>query len=295
MAREHAGERTQQDDCDNRSVDYHDRTAQRLSRRHGSRFRHGAAIGVDQASFDPVDLDRRVAGCRTLGRVLGADRARDGTEFDSWSAGVQAQFDPILNPYGGWLFGMVLVAVLGVTSVTSEYGSRMIRTSFIVNPRRNQVFAAKATIVTLLGVAISAITIPGMFLISQPIYRFYGLETDSVTDHDAARFLIIAGIMDGLFILIPFSFAWLLRGAASAITISLGFAVLPCMLTPIVPLWVQENMFRYLPENARDGLIGVLKIDAPTYLHQTPAIIVVALWFAGSVAAAAVTMNRRDV
>jgi hypothetical protein len=158
------------------------------------------------------------------------------------------------------------------------------------------VFAAKASVLALLGLGITLIAIPGMFLIAQPIYRHYGLESASVTDHEAARYLITAVILQGLICtLIPFSFAWLLRGTDSAITTSIGFAVLPWMLTPLVRLWVKENVFSYLPDNAKDRLLGVLKSDADTYLGQSTAIIVVAAWIIGLLVTSAIVMNRRDV
>lgn len=219
-----------------------------------------------------------------------------GLTHDGWNDTIRNNFDPILNTLGGWLFGMILVISLAVTSVTSEYSSRMVRTTFIVNPRRFQVFAAKAIVLALVGLGTTLIAIPGMFLIAQPIYRHYGLESVSITDHEAARYLITAVILQGLICtLIPLSFGWLLRGTASAITTSLGFAVLPWTLTPIVPLWVKENVFRYLPDNAKDRLLGVLKSDADTYLGQTTAIIVIAAWIIALLVTSAIAMNRRDV
>lgn len=219
-----------------------------------------------------------------------------GLTEDPWNDGIRPSFDPVISAMGGWIFGMILAIVLGVTSVSAEYGSRMIRTTFIANPRRYQVFAAKAIVVGLLGMTISAIAIPGMFLVSQPIYRAYGIESASITDAEALRYILIAGLLQGVFYtLIPFSIAWLLRSAASAIALSLGFSILPWMLTPLVPHWVQVNVFRYLPDNARDSLIGLLEIDAPTYLGQTPAIIAIAVWIVGLLVVAAVVMNRRDV
>lgn len=219
-----------------------------------------------------------------------------GLTEDPWNDGIRPSFDPVISAMGGWIFGMILAIVLGVTSVSAEYGSRMIRTTFIANPRRYQVFAAKAIVVGLLGMTISAIAIPGMFLVSQPIYRAYGIESASITDAEALRYILIAGLLQGVFYtLIPFSIAWLLRSAASAIALSLGFSILPWMLTPLVPHWVQVNVFRYLPDNARDSLIGLLETDAPTYLGQTPAIIAIAVWIVGLLVVAAVVMNRRDV
>lgn len=219
-----------------------------------------------------------------------------GLTHDSWNDTVAARFDPILTTLSGWLFGMIVVITLAVTSVTSEYGSRTIKTTFILNPQRNRVFAAKAAVLALLGLAITAAALPGMFLVSQPIFAHYGLATASVRDHDAQRYLIAVVILQGLICtLIPFSFAWLLRGAASAITTALGFAVLPWMLTAVVPAWVSAHVFRFMPDNAKDSILGVSKSDAVTHLSQTPAMIVVAVWILGLLALAALAVNRRDV
>jgi hypothetical protein len=219
-----------------------------------------------------------------------------GLTFDSWGTSAQAQFDPVLTPMSGWLFGIVLLTVLGVTTVTAEYSSRLIRTTFIGNPRRLRVFAAKAAVVAMLGVAIGAVSVPAMFLISQPIYGHYGLETASITDSAAIRLLLATVLGQALiYTLIPFSFAWLLRGTASAITVSLGFLFLPWTLGAILPAWLQHNLLRYLPDMAADSLSGLTKSDASTYLGQTPAMLVVAIWLTGVLVVAAVILQRRDV
>jgi hypothetical protein len=219
-----------------------------------------------------------------------------GLTYDTWSADVQAGFDPVLTTMSGWLFGIILLVVLGVTPVTSEYSSKMIRTTLIVNPQRNRVFAAKATVVSLLGTALSAVAVPGMFLVSQPIFAAYGLETASVTDSDTIRFLLVGGLLQGaVYTLIPFSIAWLLRGTASAITVSIGLFFLPWMLAPLLPLWIRENVLRYFPDSAKDSMMGMLKPDAPTYLADGPALFVITIWIVVAIATAAFTLNRRDV
>lgn len=219
-----------------------------------------------------------------------------GLTFDSWGAEVQAGFDPVLTTMSGWLMGMIFLIVLGVTTVTSEYSSRMIRTSFIVNPRRGQVFAAKGVVIGLLGLAITSITIPGMFLVSQPIFGFYDLETASVTDSAAIRFLLVGGLVQGvLYTLIPFSIAWVLRGTASAITTSIGFFFLPWMMAPLFPLWVKENILRYLPDNAKDSMVGMVAKDAPTFVADGPALVLIGGWIVAGLLAATYTLHRRDV
>ncbi len=219
-----------------------------------------------------------------------------GLTHDSWNDTVRAAFDPVLTTNSGSLFGCILLIVLGVTSVTSEYSSGMIRTTFIGTPRRLRAFAAKTTVVALLGLAITAISIPGMFLVSQPIFRHYGLPTANITDSDTYRILlriILTQILN--YALIPFAIAWLLRGTASAITVSIGFLWLPWMLGPILPDWVKHNVLSYLPDVAANSLSGITKADAPQYLSHGPAIAVIAIWVVGLLAAAAIVLNRRDV
>lgn len=219
-----------------------------------------------------------------------------GLTHDSWNDDVAAAFDPVLTTNSGSLFGCILLIVLGVTAVTSEYSSGMIRTTFIGNPLRNRVFAAKTAVVALLGLAIAVMTIPVMFLVSQPIFAYYGLETASITDGETLRTVLTITLTQGLiYTMIPFSIAWLLRNTASAITVSIGFLWLPWMIGPIVPVWVKENVLRYLPDVAANSLSGITKSDAPQYLSQTPAIVVVAIWLVGALLVSAVVLNRRDV
>lgn len=101
-----------------------------------------------------------------------------------------------------------------------------------------------------LGLVVSAIAVPGMFLVSQPVHEFHGLATASITDSDAIRFLIVGSLQNLLYTLGPFSIAWLLRGAASAIAASIGFHFLSWMIAPLLPLWVKANVLRYLPDKA---------------------------------------------
>jgi hypothetical protein len=219
-----------------------------------------------------------------------------GLTSDSWNATVREAFDPVLTTNSGSLFGCILLIVLGVTAVTSEYSSGMIRTTFIGNPRRTRVLAAKGTVVALLGLLVTAISIPGMFLVSQPIFSYYGLETASITDSSTYGILIAIILTQMLnYALLPFAISWILRGTASAITVSIGFLWLPWMLGPILPEVVKHNVLRFLPDVAANSISGINKADTAQYLSQTPAMIVIAIWLVGSLVTAAVVLNRRDV
>lgn len=219
-----------------------------------------------------------------------------GMTFDNLNEQTVAAFDPVLTTNSGSLFGCILLIMLGVTAVTAEYHSGMIRTTFIDTPRRLEVFAAKTVVVTLLGLMMTAISIPTMFLVSQPIFSHYGLETASISDGDTVRTLMRIITTQTLnYVVIPFAFAWLLRSTASAITVSLGLMWLPWMLAPVLGTWVKENVLRYLPDVAANSLSGITEAGTPQYLSPGPATVVVAAWVIGSLAVAAFVLNRRDV
>jgi hypothetical protein len=147
-----------------------------------------------------------------------------------------------------------------------------------------------------MGLLITGISIPVMFLVSQPIFSHYGLETASISDGSTVRTLLRIIVTQMLnYAVIPFAFAWLLRSAASAITISLGFMWLPWMLGPLLPVWVKENVLRYLPDVAANSLSGITAAGTPQYLSQGPAMVVIAIWVFGSLGVAAFVLNRRDV
>lgn len=216
--------------------------------------------------------------------------------IETFSEADRVLSDPLTGSMPGLLFTLILLIVLGVTAVSSEYSSGMIRTTFIVNPHRTRVFVAKALIVGLLGVAVHAIAVPGMFLVSQAIYGAYGLETVSVTDNQATRFLLVVALVIPLtYTLISLSIAYLLRGTAVAITTAFGFIFLTSNLGPLLPAWFQEHVYRYLPDIANNSLSGFTLPGDLTYLSPVPASIVVVTWIVGSLAAAAFVLNRRDV
>jgi ABC-2 type transport system permease protein len=218
-----------------------------------------------------------------------------GLTYDDWGPNEQAVFDPLLNSTTGVLFSLILLVVFGVLAVTSEYSSGMIRTTFIATPQRISILAAKALIVGFIGMILSGIAIFGMFLASQTIFGAYGMETASLGDSDVQRLLIVYTFAGGLiYTLIPLALGFLLRGTASAITTSIGLFFLPWMFAPLLPTWMQENVFRYFPDIAMDSLGGVTSADSSMYLSQTPATITIALWIIGSLVIAGFMLNRRD-
>lgn len=217
-----------------------------------------------------------------------------GLTWEEWGEGEQAAYDPLLYSVNGILFSIILLIVLAVTTATSEYSSNMIRTTFIATPQRLKVFFAKAILTTLLGIVLSTVAFLGMFLVGQAIFGSYGLETASLSDSDTVRMLVTLPVTTMIYVLIPFSIGFLLRGTASAITAAIGMFFLPLMLSALLPAWAQENIIRFLPDIASDSLAGLTDSDSLLYLSPGVAAAVIAAWIIGFLVLAGWTLKRRD-
>src|SRR6201999_3764190 len=63
------------------------------------------------------------------------------------SAGERAAFDPVNEGFTGLALGQLVLGVLGVLAITTEFSSGMIRATFAAAPRRPVVLTAKAAVV----------------------------------------------------------------------------------------------------------------------------------------------------
>jgi ABC-2 type transport system permease protein len=202
--------------------------------------------------------------------------------------------DPLLHLNFGLLLGVIPLKVLGVLAATSEYSSEMIRSTFIVTPQRLRVLAAKALVIGAVGLATTTLMIVGMYLATQFVRRSYALETISISEGDTQRFLAAYAAGGVVYVIVPFALGLLLRSTAGTVTIAIGMFFLPGMIGAAMPLWIQENVFRFLPETALDNLSGSIASDSAVYLGSGSAFLVITAWIVTLFLIAGIALNRRD-
>jgi ABC-type transport system involved in multi-copper enzyme maturation permease subunit len=218
-----------------------------------------------------------------------------GSTFDEAGAQAQADFDPILISFVGTAFGLVVMTVLGVTFLSSEYTSGMIRLTLATTPRRGRVLAAKALVVTALTLAVGLVTSFASFFIGQAVLSAYDTPTASFSDPDARRAVIAAWLTSPLWPLIGLAIAGILRSTASAITTVMSIIFVPSFFGALLPDVVQEYVLKYLPGNASDTLLMSSDTDSLTYMEPAMAVIVLVLWLAGFLGVAYLLLVKRDV
>jgi ABC-type transport system involved in multi-copper enzyme maturation permease subunit len=215
----------------------------------------------------------------------------------SWGEQSQAQrdeFDPLfVSAFGTAIAGIVL-SVTGVTLISSEYTSGMIRLTMATSPRRLRVLFGKALVLTLVLLAIGLVVVVGSFFAGQAVLASNSdIPTTSLSDSAAQRAILAGWLTTPVFPLLGLAFGAILRSTASAITAIMAFMFVPGIFGGLLPSTLQENVLAYLPGSASDSLVR--ENDSILYLEPAVAAVVVIAWLAGVFALTSFLMNRRDV
>ena len=131
--------------------------------------------------------------------------------------------------------------LFAVLAITSEYSSRMIRTSFAADPRRGTLLAAKASIMVSIVFVAGLATSVASFLIGQRLLRGGGFVYEngypavSLLDGQAFRAVVGGAVYLALLAVFSLSVGAILRHTAGAITLVLAVLLAPVIATNFLP------------------------------------------------------------
>jgi ABC-2 type transport system permease protein len=213
-----------------------------------------------------------------------------------WPADEVAAFDPADSATIGTLVTTIFFAVLGVTAVTSEYGSRMIMLTLTATPRRGRILAAKLIVVSVSTLVASLVATVGMVLVFRLIVA--GADLPGSSAGSTVRTILAASLLTWVLPFLAVCLATAIRSAAGTVAAVLGFVFVPAIVTPLLPRWWREEGQRYLVGNAADSLsYGSGTTSGPDpelYLSRPVATLVLLLWLAAFAALAYLLLERRD-
>jgi hypothetical protein len=134
------------------------------------------------------------------------------------------------NSLGGALLAQLLLGALGVLTVTGEYGTGMIRSTFAAVPRRPAVLAAKVTVVggaaLLTGLAASS----AGYLSGQLAIRGTAIPSASPGDPGVLRAVVLTGVYLGATALIGLGIGTVVRHSGAAIGALFGLLFVPMIV-----------------------------------------------------------------
>ncbi|TGB12058.1 ABC transporter permease subunit [Streptomyces sp. MZ04] len=166
--------------------------------------------------------------------------------------GTPMQPDLVATSLNGSQLSLVLVAALGVLFITAEYRRGMIRTTFVVSPRRGRVLLAKAVVIGAVTFVTGLVASFLSYLLSMPALRDSGHKPPlfpefSLTDGPVLRAVFGTAALLALIAVLALGLGALLRNTAAAITTVVVVIVLPLILVSMVPLGLSQWLQRLTP------------------------------------------------
>lgn len=231
----------------------------------------------------------------TVGLTVGLALAAAVLVVTQWATMTpvnKATFQPLNVSLVGASIGVMVIGVLGVLMMTSEYATGLVSSTFAAVPKRLPVLWAKAAVYSIVALSV---TVPAMliaFFSTQAILSgnhaqiAFGHPGVARAVFGAALYLTIAGLL-GL------GLGGIFRSTAAAVTsLTVILFVLP-VISFILPAGLSNTISPYLPGNAGQAIM-VIAPQAHTLAPWVGFGVFAAYAFA-ALAGAAVLLVKRDV
>ena len=198
--------------------------------------------------------------------------------------------DPTSNVLSGILLGQLVLGVLGVLCVTSEYSSGTIRVTLAAVPRRWPVLAAKACAFGALALVASEATVFAAFLGGTAALR-PSVPHPALSDPSVLRAVSLTGVYLGLTALMGVGVGILIRHSAAAVAVLVGgLFVLPL----IIAAAAGRAGGRFMPELIAGNSLAAVKPVAGFSWSPWLELVIVALYPAVLLSVGCIRFTRGD-
>jgi ABC-type transport system involved in multi-copper enzyme maturation permease subunit len=198
--------------------------------------------------------------------------------------------DPMADSFVGFSVAQLIFAAVGVLTMTGEYSSGLIRTTFAAVPPRGAVLAAKAAVVSAVTFTVGLITALATFAAGQAIFSREHIGI-SISHPGAMRAIVAAALFLVAVSLIGLAVGVLIRNAAGALTAVVVLLFLAPSFLHGTSRWVID-IANALPANAIRRLASLH--PWPHAPSVTESVIVIAIYPVVALAVAAYVLHRRD-
>jgi len=208
------------------------------------------------------------------------------------SAADRAAFDPTNEGFTGLALGQLVLGVLGVLAITTEFSSGMISATFAAVPRRPMVLAAKAAVVAGVTLAVGEVLAFGAFAVGELALRSPAPHA-TLGQPGVLRAVLMGGAYPCLIALIALGLGAVIRNTAAAISAVVGMLfVLPLILLPLGTS-VQNAVGQFMPMLIAGNSLTAVKPQSHT-LSPGLGFAVLCLYAAVALAAGGWALARRN-
>lgn len=216
-----------------------------------------------------------VAGATAIAVAVGAGTKRGSGDLTN-------------NALAGVAPGLLLIGVLGVLTMTSEYSSGMIRATLAAVPNRSLLLAAKATVFGLVTLVLGEATAFLAFTASRAALSSR-IRPPSLGDPGVLRAILLSGAGIALIGLFGLGLGAIIRHSAAALAVYVGAVFLVGQLL----LTLAPSAVRWVPLAIVSDSLAVSRPGAAD-LSPWTGLTVLSLYAAATLATGAWLLTRRD-
>jgi ABC-2 type transport system permease protein len=200
------------------------------------------------------------------------------------------------DPVGGILdapvfFGQLVIGVLGVLVISTEYTTGVIRATLLAVPRRLHMLAAKVAVFTILLFVVAEVVCFCSFFVGSAILHAH--VPVALSDHNVTRAVIGTGLYLTVIGIFSLAIGTLIRHTAGGISTTIGAMFLLPIIGPLLPDSWGAHINAYLPEQA-GATVGHTNQTASQLLSAWQGFGVLCIWAAVLLAIGGFLLQRRD-
>jgi len=226
-----------------------------------------------------------------LAAVMSASLDLQGADVSQVPAANQAIFVAQASTFGVF-FGQLIVAVLGVLSISGEYSTGMIRSTLAAVPKRLPALWAKVVVLFGTTFLVGLVSTFGSYLVSSAVLSGKGLQAGLF--EPTVLFPVLGGALYlGLIAVFALGVGTIVRSGAGGIAVVLGLLLLVPMVLQLIPAAWATSLLPYLVSNAGINMFGLMSFSEVPIAWWVDLLVVLG-WIAASLIGAAALLKRRD-
>ncbi|MCO8269042.1 ABC transporter permease [Actinoplanes sp. TRM 88003] len=215
-----------------------------------------------------------------------------GQAWDTATEADRLAWDPTGRSLMAYIVAQLIVGVLGILVVTSEYATGLMGTTLTATPRRTRVLAAKVVLATAIAAVAGELLMFGSFLTGQSLMTGQGVPTASLSDPGVFSAVTAGGLYLAAIALLAIGLGVIMRATAGALATLVGIVFLVPAMAGLFPSWM-TGLFNYWP--TLGGSAALTTVPSPDYPHPWLNLAGMGVGIAAVLAAAFTLFRRRDI
>jgi ABC-2 type transport system permease protein len=209
-----------------------------------------------------------------------------------WAPSDAFGFDPTRLSLIGLFFAQLVIGVLGILVMSSEYGTGTIRATLSATPRRPLVLLAKVIVFGAVALAASEVVAVLSFLIGQSLLTAPAPHT-TLASASALRAVLGSGLYLCVLGLLALGLATIIRHTAGAIGAFVAILLVAPIIVSALPISLSNSVERFLPDRIGQTMIS-LHQDTPNAFSAWVGFAVLCMYAVALLVIGGVMMVRRD-